>query len=62
MNVWLEKLYETFIVDENYMMLVKGFGNTILITLCALMIGVVIGGIIAIAKYYAEGKIQPRLR
>ena len=55
MNVWLKKLYETFIVDENYMMLLKGFGNTILITLCALMIGVVIGGIIAIAKYYAEG-------
>ena len=55
MNVWLEKLYETFIVDNNYMMLLKGFGNTILITLCALMIGVVIGGIIAIAKYYAEG-------
>ena len=55
MNVWLEKLYETFIVDNNYMMLLKGFGNTILITLCALMIGVIIGGIIAIAKYYAEG-------
>lgn len=55
MNAWLEKLYDTFIVDDNYMMLLKGFGNTILITLCALMIGVVIGGIIAIAKYYAEG-------
>lgn len=55
MNAWFEKLYDTFIVDDNYMMLLKGFGNTILITLCALMIGVVIGGIIAIAKYYAEG-------
>jgi len=55
MNAWLEKLYDTFIVDDNYMLLLKGFGNTILITLCALMIGVVIGGIIAIAKYYAEG-------
>lgn len=55
MNVWLEKLYETFIVDDNYMMLLKGFGNTLVITLCALMIGVVIGGIIAIAKYYSEG-------
>ena len=55
MNTWFEKLYDTFIVDDNYMMLLKGFGNTILITLCALMIGVVIGGIIAIAKYYAEG-------
>ncbi len=55
MNAWLEKLYDTFIVDDNYMLLLKGFGNTILITLCALLIGVVIGGIIAIAKYYAEG-------
>jgi len=55
MNAWFEKLYDTFIVDDNYMLLLKGFGNTILITLCALMIGVVIGGIIAIAKYYAEG-------
>ena len=54
MNNWLEKLYDTFIVDENYMLLLKGFGNTLLITLCALAIGVVIGGIIAIAKYFAE--------
>ena len=55
MNTWFEKLYDTFIVDDNYMMLLKGFGNTLLITVCALLIGVVIGGIIAIAKYYAEG-------
>ncbi len=55
MNAWFEKLHETFIVDDNYMMLLKGLGNTLLITLCALMIGVVIGGIIAVAKYYAEG-------
>lgn len=54
MNAWLDKLYKTFIVDDNYMMLVKGFGNTILITLCALLIGVAIGSVIAIAKYYAE--------
>ena len=45
---------DTFIVDDNYMLLLKGFGNTILITICALIIGVVIGGIIAIAKYFAE--------
>ena len=54
MNAWLDKLYKTFIVDDNYMMLIKGFGNTLLITLCALLIGVVIGSVIAIAKYYAE--------
>ena len=54
MNAWLDKLYKTFIVDDNYMMLIKGFGNTLLITLCALLIGIVIGSVIAIAKYYAE--------
>ena len=60
MNSWFEKLHETFIVDDNYMLLLKGFGNTLLITLCALAIGVVIGGIIAVAKYYAEG--NPKLK
>ncbi len=55
MNSWFEKLYDTFIVDDNYKMLIEGFGNTILITLCALMIGIVIGAIIAIVKYYADG-------
>lgn len=54
MNAWIDKLYKTFIVDDNYMMLIKGFGNTLLITLCALLIGIVIGSVIAIAKYYAE--------
>ncbi|MBR5285576.1 MAG: amino acid ABC transporter permease [Clostridia bacterium] len=54
MDAWLDKLYKTFIVDDNYMMLVKGFGNTLLITLCALLIGIVIGSVIAISKYYAE--------
>lgn len=54
MNAWLDKLYKTFIVDDNYMMILKGFGNTLLITLCALLIGIVIGSVIAIAKYYAE--------
>lgn len=52
---WFDKLYKTFIVDDNYKMLIKGFGNTMFITLCALLIGVVIGSVIAIAKYYSEG-------
>ncbi|MBQ1205885.1 MAG: amino acid ABC transporter permease [Clostridia bacterium] len=61
MNAWLDKLYKTFIVDDNYMMLVKGFGNTLLITLCALLIGIVIGSVIAIAKYYAEDNKKLRI-
>lgn len=52
---WFNKLYETFIVDDNYKMLLEGLGNTLLITFFALLIGIVIGSIIAIAKYYSEG-------
>ena len=57
---WFDRLHETFIVDDNYMLLLRGFGNTIVITLGALLIGVIIGAVIAIAKYYSDG--NPRLR
>ena len=43
MNSWFDKLHETFIVDNNYKYIIDGFKNTIIITLCALVIGV-IGG------------------
>ena len=54
LETWINQLYETFIVDKRYMMLLEGFGATILITLGALCIGVVIGGLIAVVKYFAE--------
>lgn len=54
MNAWLEKLNETFIVSGGYRYIVEGFRNTIIITLGALVIGVVIGSLIAIIKYFAE--------
>lgn len=57
---WFERLYETFIVDDWYLMIFKGLGNTLLITLAALLIGVIIGAVIAVLKYYAEG--NPKLR
>lgn len=57
---WFDQLYETFIVDDNYKLILKGFGNTLIITLSALLIGVLIGGAIAIAKYYADG--NPKLK
>ena len=58
---WFDKLRETFIEEERYKMLFEGFANTILITLGALLIGVVIGAGIAIAKYYSDGnkKLRP---
>ena len=54
MSAWLDKLYETFIESGGYRYILEGFQNTILITLGALAIGVVIGSLIAIIKYFAE--------
>ena len=47
---WLEKLRETFIDTQYWKLMLEGFGNTIVITLGALLIGVHIGTLIAIAK------------
>lgn len=54
MNAWLSKLYETFIATGYYTMMLEGFKNTIIITLGALVIGVVIGTLIAVIKYFGE--------
>ena len=50
---WGNRLYETCIVDGNYLQLLTGFGNTLLITVCALLIGVALGTTIALMKFLA---------
>jgi len=60
LNAWLNKLYDTFIASGGWRFLVEGLGNTVIITLGALAIGVAIGAVIAITKYYAEE--TPKLR
>ena len=57
---WFEKLHETFIVDDRYMWMVEGLGNTLIITFGALAIGVVIGTLVAVAKYFSEGNKKLR--
>ena len=52
---WGAKFASTFLEDDRYMMLVEGLGNTAVITLGALCIGVVIGALVAIIKYCGEG-------
>lgn len=54
MQAWLDKLQETFIDSGYYNLMLKGLGNTAKITLGALVIGVVIGALIALIKYFAE--------
>ena len=47
---FIEKFYQTMIVDDRYMQILWGLGNTILITVCAILMGIVIGTIIAMIK------------
>lgn len=54
MNAWFDKLYETFIESGLYDLLFEGVYTTLLITLGALLIGVVIGSLIAVVKYFGE--------
>ena len=51
---WLEKYYETIIESGYYKLLLEGFGNTLLITIGALIIGVIIGTILSVTKYFCE--------
>lgn len=58
---WFDKLHQTFIEGDRYMWLLDGLLNTIIITLGALAIGVVIGTLIAITKYFCEGNKKLRI-
>lgn len=57
---WFLQLKDTFIEDSRYMWLVDGLKVTLIITFGALAIGVVIGMVVAVAKYFSEG--NPKLR
>lgn len=54
MTQWIAKLQETFISSGYWHLLLQGLGNTIIITLGALVIGVVIGSLIAVVKVFSE--------
>lgn len=53
-NNWINKLHETFIVGDRYMTLIEGFEKTLIITFGALIIGVIIGTIVAMIKVFAH--------
>ncbi len=57
---WTTQLHDTFIEDSRYMWLIEGLGNTLIITFGALLIGVILGTVIAVLKYFSEG--YPPLR
>ncbi len=54
MDKWIEKLNETFIESGYYRLMMQGLMNTLVITLGALVIGVVAGALIAAIRYLTE--------
>ena len=47
MNTIIDKFQQNFIMEDRYKFIIQGFGNTIIITLLALVLGVVLGFLIA---------------
>ena len=43
-------LYKCFIFDDRYMLYVKGLGNTLLLTFIALLMGIVLGVVVALVR------------
>lgn len=52
---WLDTLYNTFIVADRYKVMISGLEKTLIITVGALIIGVILGTIVAIVKVFADG-------
>ena len=50
MQTFIDKLTQNFIEDDRYMYLVKGLGNTLIITLFALLIGIAVGFLVAVIR------------
>lgn len=51
---WLAQLETTFLEKQRYLLLVDGLKNTLIITAGALVIGVVIGSLVAMIKYCGQ--------
>lgn len=50
METFVQKFTQNFIENERYMYLLRGLGNTIIITVFALVIGIVLGFLVAIIR------------
>lgn len=60
MNDFIASLHQNFIEEDRYMYLVTGLGTTLLITLFAVIIGIVLGFLVAIIRstYAKTGKMR----
>ena len=61
MMSWLNKLRETFIDTGYYSLMLEGLGNTAVITLFSLVIGMVLGSLVASIRYLTEGNDRMKI-
>ncbi len=61
MMAWLEKLRETFIDTGYYSLMIEGLCNTGIITVFSLIIGIVLGALIASVRYLSEGNDKMKI-
>ena len=50
MSDFIDKLKETFVTDDRWVYLVRGLGNTLIITVCAAVIGIILGFVVAMIR------------
>ena len=50
MSDFIDKLKETFVTDDRWQYLVRGLGNTLIITFCAALIGIILGFVVAMIR------------
>lgn len=55
-----QQLYDNIIRNERWIMYLDGLKNTLLLTLGAAAIGIVLGSLVAICKVYLKNKKKPR--
>lgn len=55
-----DKIIQTFVTQNRYKLFLEGFGNTILIAVCATILGVLIGTIVALCRvqHMQTGKLK----
>ncbi len=61
MTSWINKLYETFVETGYYTLMLSGLLNTLIITFFSLIIGLVLGSLIACIRYLSEGDDRMRI-
>jgi His/Glu/Gln/Arg/opine family amino acid ABC transporter permease subunit len=56
-----DSIYKSFILNNNYLSYLNGLKNTLIISLFAVILGVVIGCLVAIIRYNAQIKKKPNI-